>query len=89
MNTATEATRSGMIKTLKENICRVDFVKANGENRVMNCTLNFSNIPEEAHPKNDSVDTWPEGLIKVYDIQANGWRSFKVDSVLFFTPLDV
>ncbi len=89
MNTASNETRSGMIKTLKENICRVDFVKANGESRIMNCTLNFSNIPKEAHPKNESVDSWPEGLIKVYDIQANGWRSFKIDSVLFFSPLDV
>jgi len=87
MKTASQDSRYDMIKTLKENICRVDFIKANGEKRTMDCTLDFNLIPADAHPKNESVDAWPEGLIKAYDVRANGWRSFKVDSIHFFSPL--
>jgi len=80
--------RKKMISNLKEGLCRVDFTKVNGEKREMVCTLNFDKIPNEAYPKdNDSVDRWPENLIKAYDIKVNGWRSFKVDSVLEFTPI--
>ena len=80
--------RNEIVRELKEGLCRVDFTKVNGESRVMLCTLNFDDIPVEAHPKNnDSVDKWPENLVKAYDVDAKGWRSFKMDSVNTFAKI--
>jgi hypothetical protein len=52
----------------------------------MDCTLNMNTIPKEAHPKTDGnvregVDT-TIGAIKCYDVNAKGWRSFLLTSVI-------
>lgn len=80
--------RNEIISNLKEGLCCVSFTKLNGEERVMTCTLNMNNIPLEAYPKNnDSIDKWPENLVKAYDVNAAGWRSFKVSNVITFSKV--
>lgn len=62
----------------------VKFTKANGDERVMKATTNFDMIPEEFTPKNDEgkqVDKEDIDLIKCFDLEANGWRSFKPSTV--------
>ena len=62
----------------------VTFTKANGDERVMKATTNFDLIPEEFTPKNDEgkvVDKEDADLIKCFDLEANGWRSFKPSTV--------
>ncbi len=76
-------TRSDMIQQLREGNCTVTFTKANGDIREMVCTLNSTSIPETDMPKNPSAE-YTEDIIKVYDIVAAGWRSFRVDSVQTF-----
>lgn len=77
-------TRTDMIQQLREGNCTVTFTKANGDVREMVCTLNSNAIPTEAIPKNPSAE-YTEEVIKVYDIIAAGWRSFRVDSVQNFS----
>jgi hypothetical protein len=66
---------------LKNNTCKVKFNKINGDVRTMICTLNFDLIPKSNRPvgqksvKNDSI-------ITVWDIENEGWRSFRVDSII-------
>ena len=72
-----------MIQKLREGNCTVTFTKANGDIREMVCTLNSNAIPETDMPKNPSAE-YTEDIIKVYDIVAAGWRSFRVDSVQTF-----
>ena len=64
---------------LKETVLVVTFNKLDGAERVMTCTKSFDIIPEEHKPKTDK--TPPAGNVTVWDINANGWRSFKYERV--------
>lgn len=83
-------TRDEMVVALQSGVCRVQFTKVNGEFRDMQCTLNQSIIPAEHTPSSDKVIKENLEVIRVFDTLAQGWRSFKVDSVKeFATPLEV
>ena len=70
---------------LIEGFCNVKFIKANGEFRDMCCTLNEFYIPPEDLPKNPAKEVVENtSVIRVFDIRAMGWRSFRVDSVQEF-----
>jgi hypothetical protein len=85
-------TRDEMIANLASSVCEVTFKKANGEERVMRCTLVSDLLPPKVvttpiledletpkTQKKPSID-----VIPVFDLHANGWRSFRVDSVTNF-----
>lgn len=78
--------RDEMVTLLRENTCRVQFVKVNGETRDMRCTLQYKLIPDEMRPKGTEIEKTTEAsdVIRVFDVNANGWRSFKVDNVKEF-----
>ena len=74
---------------LQNGVVTVVFEKANGEERTMRCTLSDlyvpqvepqmlseydGNVPKSTRQLNDSVQP-------VWDIDAGGWRSFRLDSV--------
>lgn len=62
---------------------RVTFTKKNGDERLMVCTTNPLQIPWEHQPKNaDANQQLPENQIRVYDLEAEGWRSFLAERVL-------
>lgn len=79
--------RSEMMQTLQNGISEVTFNKINGDVRVMTCTLDDTIIPADLLPKTsamlDAVEV-PQTIIKVYDVKAEGWRSFRVESVTNF-----
>jgi hypothetical protein len=58
----------------------VTFTKKDGDTRVMKCTLEESAIPDEFRPKPLAEGQTPrkrsEDSISVWDMNANGWRSF-------------
>ena len=72
-------TKEDLNKQLRESVLIVTFNKLNGDERVMTCTKDFKLIPESHRPKTDKEP--PEGNVTVWDINANGWRSFKYDRV--------
>ena len=81
-------TRSEMIEQLETNTCRVIFKKVNGDERDMMCTLRSDIVP--AAPKSDpitqkKVRNINEEVLPVYDIKAEGWRSFRLDKVVSFS----
>jgi hypothetical protein len=78
--------RSKMIEMLRDRICVVKFTKVDGEIREMACTLNDERIPDDMKPKNTTT-SYSENVIKVFDVNKAGWRSFKVDSVQLFESL--
>ena len=69
---------------LLTNVVLVRFKKADGSIRDMQCTLMEDYIGVVSH----SNTSGPEHLITVWDIENEGWRSFKVDSVLTFRAFD-
>ncbi len=72
-------TQEDLNKQLRESILVVTFNKLNGDERVMTCTKDFKIIPESHRPKTDKEP--PEGSVTVWDINAEGWRSFKYNRV--------
>ena len=61
----------------------VTFTKKDGTERVMKCTTSDSLIPqvieESLTPKREKKLN--EDVMSVYDLEAEGWRSFRWDSV--------
>ena len=82
-------TRNEIIAALYENDCRVIFKKqSTGEEREMICTLREDVIPQAT--KSDTltqtkVRTLNEEVVAAWDIEKQGWRSFRVDSVISFS----
>jgi len=75
-------TRDGLIDMLRNNVVVVTFTKVNGDERVMHCTLQTSYIPN-APSKNGElvVESKTNNTVSVWDVNANGWRSFRVENV--------
>ena len=69
--------RETLVKNLQKKVMRITFTKVNGEERVMDCTLQEHFIPqtEESNRKKN------EEVLPVFDINKGEWRSFRLDSV--------
>jgi hypothetical protein len=76
-------TRDGLIDMLRHNIVSVTFTKVSGEERVMKCTLKTEYIPNAPIQNGELVvgGRSTSNNVSVWDIDANGWRSFRVASV--------
>lgn len=72
--------QSALLQQLNESVIVVTFKKLDGDERVMTCTKNLLHIPEENHPK--GVKEGKPGNITVWDVNANGWRSFVYERVI-------
>lgn len=75
-----EIFRNSVRTLLREGLVNVSFTKKDGTDRLMKCTLNSDKIPEEFIPKG-KVQKVNDETIAVFDIETNGWRSFRWDSV--------
>lgn len=82
--------REQLMNELKRSVVEVTFTKVNGEQRIMHATLDPRFLPqntnynhlEEQHAKPEHVN-----IIACWDMQAQGWRSFRVDSVIYCQEL--
>ena len=75
-----------IIEDLHKTICRLVFTKANGDERVMHCTLQESMLPEQVDIEESIQKKKPNpDVLAVWDVEAKGWRSFRWDSVKEFT----
>lgn len=83
--------RDILLNDLRNNVLAVYFTKVNGDKREMKCTLMQDRLPpeylnekvkeKEFHHKNPDV-------LAVWDVVANGWRSFRLDSIEYVQILD-
>jgi len=75
-------TKENLIDMLRNNVVTVTFTKVNGEERVMKCTLMAEYVPNAPTSGGQVLLQESESkAMSVWDTQANGWRSFRVDSV--------
>ena len=58
----------------------IDFIKKNGEARTITCTLDEGKMLGYVH-KSDNVRAKSKESLSVYDLEKNGWRAFRYDSV--------
>lgn len=94
--------RETLVSLLKNGATLVTFKTADGDAREMICTQNEQVIPVSQHPKKPVAPTLQEvaftanpaatvpavdqNLFKVYAIDRQGWRSFRFERVIKFTP---
>ena len=77
-------TRIDLKNQLEQNVMVVDFTKLNGDKRVMTCTLR-----EDMKPVATKVDPMStkkvrevsDAVVSVWDVKAEGWRSFRYDRI--------
>lgn len=81
-----EITRKFYLEKLREGVCEVTFTKKDGTDRRMLCTLDMSGIPEKDVPKTDGNKAENLEAVRVYDLEKEAWRSFRLDSVKVFDP---
>ncbi len=72
---------------LSQGLCEVTFTKINGDERIMTCTTDIDVIPVDNRPKGTGKVNKESTNISVWDIKAEGWRSFKSENVTKFTAL--
>ena len=77
---ATVEGRKWLISMLAMGPATITFTKSDGSERVMNCTLQ-ENVAVKVEKKTDRVKTVNEDVLPVYDLDAKGWRSFRLDSI--------
>lgn len=78
--------RDTVLKDLRANLLEVHFTKANGETRVMRCTLQPHMLPASYVSEQKEEKTFHKenpDVIAVWDVEAAGWRSFRIDSVFY------
>jgi len=72
--------RKWLIGLLESEIVEIEFTKKDGTDRVMKCTLQEDYLPEYSVIEIDK-DRWKKDALAVFDIENDGWRSFRWDSV--------
>lgn len=75
-------TKEMLLQNLRSREVLVDFVKKNGERRIMRCTKNSNVIPEDKQPKGLLVESESADNIRVFDLEKSEWRSFNWGSVV-------
>jgi hypothetical protein len=75
-----DETKEWLRNILHEGIVTVKFVKKDGSERLMKCTLKEDFIPTDKMPTG-SNRVQPSESVAVFDIENEGWRSFRFDSV--------
>jgi hypothetical protein len=70
-------------RQLHKEILEVTFTKVNGDERIMNCTLIENVVPSSTTViKEDAPERKVnQDIMSVWDVDAKGWRSFRVDNV--------
>ena len=83
--TANVNLRDALKALVSTNHAEITFVKKDGTDRTMICTTKSSSIPEDKQPVTESAVKENTDILRVYDLENEGWRSFRVDSVKSFT----
>jgi hypothetical protein len=71
---------------LQTKTVRVVFLKKDGSERSMLCTLRSDVLPQQTDLEEAVQKKTPNpDVLAVWDVESNGWRSFRYDSIIGFT----
>ena len=82
-----DLTRTDIVELLLNDVATVTFTKADGTERVMECTLLAKVLGAHFKPDSEILEemkttpTETTPTIAVWDLPSDGWRSFRMDSV--------
>ena len=79
-NQEQEVAREWLIGLLAEQTATITFLKKDGTERAMKCTLK-TDLVEYTENKTERKKTPNPEVLPVYDLEAEGWRSFRLDSI--------
>lgn len=77
-------TRETLVEMLAANVYSVTFDKINGDERTMMCTLSPQHLPAATRDEplsQTKIRNLEDRTVVVWDINAQGWRSFRYDRV--------
>lgn len=78
--------RQTVLEILHAREANVKFEKVNGDIRKMRCTLKYDLLPEMVQERMQSESMTEHkrnpDVMTVYDLDADGWRSFHLSSVI-------
>ena len=74
-------TKNELSEMLRDRRLEVSFIKKDGTGRVMNCTLQEKYLPPMMEDAEIATKDNPDVLC-VWDIDNNGWRSFRINSIV-------
>ena len=78
----TEYNRGDLVAGLKKSKARVIFNKIDGTQRIMVCTLQQSQLPDQIDVEEYiSERRANEEVLAVWDLEKNAWRSFRIDKI--------
>ena len=86
-------TRDDVLRDLRENVCEVYFTKVDGNKRKMRCSLKPEALPDSyaltEEAKEREFHETNKDIIRCWDLEANGWRSFRIDSIEYINAVEV
>ena len=80
-------TKSEILESLKAGKVNLEFINADGTLRKMIATLSDDFIVYENAPSNSKKQS--DFALPVWDTEANGWRSFRWDSLKLVDGVDI
>jgi WYL_2, Sm-like SH3 beta-barrel fold len=76
-----ELSKSTIMHMLQSSIVNVKFTKTDGSEREMKCTL-MDDLIKPHEKKTDREKKINENVVSVWDVDKEGWRSFRFDSII-------
>lgn len=70
--------RKWLKNVLETDVVEVTFTKKDGSERIMKCTLKEDVLPEV---QNKEAKEKSQEALAVWDVESEGWRSFRWDSI--------
>lgn len=75
---------------LKIKVLKVKFLKKDGTERDMVCTLRPDLMPRQIDLEESVQKKTPNpDVLAVYDVEKDGWRSFRYDSIIGFSETEL
>ena len=74
--------RNNLQTTLQNSIMKITFVKKDGTERIMNCTLKEELLPKKEINSNSTQRKQSLGVLPVFDTDINEWRSIILDNIV-------
>jgi hypothetical protein len=74
--------RLWVLEQLRARVVTVNFTKADGTNRTMNCTLLADYLPDTSYDNNEIDESESNASLEtvaVWDTDISAWRSFRFD----------
>jgi hypothetical protein len=80
-------------KVYDEKDVTIKFIKKDGTERIMRCTLDFKKIPQKDHPKGVNIQQilkliQASKIMHVYDLEKKAWRSVPFERVSYIETPD-